>query len=388
MRLRIFLTFVMSIALTAAVSAETPPADAGDRVTLERPRARVNTVVLHGHAPARARVRIVKRTSRGWVRVGSDRADRRGRYSVRVQRPARRRWVVRAALDGTRSRRRIVAPVSTNVEPVIVSPSPVDPPPTDACGVRPLKSDGTWWECSFVDEFDGDAFDPAKWVAQETWFSGMTNGKACYVKSPSTISMGNGTLRLSAVKLAKSFECQSPFGDFPTDRAVGGITTKGRFSQAYGRFEVRARMPKTRVQGAHSAIWMFPDDRKYGAWPLSGEIDIAEWYSALPRRAFPSVHYVDGGRNIHTGHDGVLADASRYHTYAVEWTPTTMRFYYDGKLTFEHAWKPLAPLLGSQPFDQPFNVVLNQAWGGLWNAPTAETPDRVTMTVDWVRVWK
>jgi hypothetical protein len=45
-------------------------------------------------------------------------------------------------------------------------------------------------------------------------------------------------------------------------------------------------------------------------------------------------------------------------------------------------------LVGSQPFDQPFNVVLTQAWGGLWNAPTALTPNRVTMTVDRVRVWK
>jgi hypothetical protein len=45
-------------------------------------------------------------------------------------------------------------------------------------------------------------------------------------------------------------------------------------------------------------------------------------------------------------------------------------------------------VIGTQPFDQPFNVVVTQAWGGLWNAPTSATPDRVTTTVDWVRVWK
>lgn len=390
MRLRIFLTFAISMALTAAVSAETPTADAGERLTLERPRARIDTVVLHGHAPARSRVRIQKRTNRGWVRVGSDRADRRGRYRVRIQRPTRRRWEVRAVTEGRRSRHRTVAPVQSAVDPIAVDPPPAsDPPPAaDACGAAQQKRDGSWWECSFVDDFDGDAFDPTRWIAQETYFSGMTNGTACYVKSPSTVSVSGGQLHLSAVKLAEAFTCRSPFGDFSTDRAVGGITTKGRFSQAYGRFEVRARMPHLRVQGAHSAIWMFPDARKYGAWPLSGEIDIAEWYSALPRRVYPSVHYVDGLRNVHTGHDGVIDNASDFHTYAVEWTPRTMRFYYDDTLTFEHAWTPLAPLLGSQPFDQPFNVVLNQAWGGLWNAPTADTPDRVTMTVDWVRVWK
>ena len=36
----------------------------------------------------------------------------------------------------------------------------------------------------------------------------------------------------------------------------------------------------------------------------------------------------------------------------------------------------------------PFNVVLTQAWGGLWDAPTDATPYRVTMTVDGVRVWR
>ena len=381
MRSRALVVLFSCLVATVAVVVVAPPSDAGRRVTLDRPRVKTDTVVLHGKAPARARVRIVRRTDDGWVRVATDRAGRLGHYRVRVARPARAEWRIRAVSRGVRSTRRTVTPART------ATSSPTAPTP-DACGVRPQKADGSWWECTFVDEFAGDAVDPTKWVAQETSISGMTNGTACYVDSPSTLSVTGGALRLSAVKLAESFKCESPFGSFATNRAAAAVTTKGRFSQAYGRFEVRARMAETRAPGAHSAFWLFPDARKYGAWPLSGEIDVAEWYSALPRRVFPSVHYVDGDRNVHTGQDGVVADASAYHTYAVEWTPKRMRFYYDGLLTFEHSWTALAPLLGSQPFDQPFNVVLTQAWGGLWNAPTAETPDTVTMVVDWVRVWK
>ncbi|PWN04723.1 hypothetical protein DJ010_03655 [Nocardioides silvaticus] len=222
--------------------------------------------------------------------------------------------------------------------------------------------------------------------------NGLYAGSACYVDSAQTVTVSGGALHLSAVKHAEPITCATPWGSLPTDRVAGAVTTKGRFAQAYGRFEVRARMPQTRVQGAHSAIWMFPDAPTYGAWPLSGEIDIAEWYSVLPDRVYPSVHYSDGDRDVHTGQDGYVSDASDYHTYAVEWTPREMRFYYDGELTFEHSWNALDallnPLLGSAPFDQPFNVVLTQGWGGFWNAPTTDTPDQVTMTIDRVRVWR
>ena len=41
-----------------------------------------------------------------------------------------------------------------------------------------------------------------------------------------------------------------------------------------GRIEVEAQMPAG--DWLWPAIWMLPVDNKYGAWPLSGEIDIAE----------------------------------------------------------------------------------------------------------------
>ena len=50
-------------------------------------------------------------------------------------------------------------------------------------------------------------------------------------------------------------------------------------------------MPGTNVQGAHSALWLYPNSNLYGAWPNSGEIDVGEWYSAIPDHVYPSVHY-------------------------------------------------------------------------------------------------
>lgn len=264
-------------------------------------------------------------------------------------------------------------------------------PAPDQCGERLAKDDGTWWECSFVDNFSGTALDPGKWIAQDSSIWGVTNGPAgCFVNKPWNIQVADGRLRLTARKLRTEFLCRSPLGAFRTKLASTTVTTRDRFSQAYGRFEVRARMPKTRAPGSHSAIWMFPNRQTYGHWPASGEIDIAEWFSARPDQVYPSVHYVGETGNTHTGHDGVVPNVNDFHTYGVTWTPTTMKFYYDGTLVYEHSWTDLvkAPLVASQPFDKPFNVVLGQLWGQLWNAPTAETPNAHQLVVDWVRVWK
>ncbi len=375
---------------TSSVPVEAATSEGEVSVTLERPRTRSDTVVLRGTAPARARVRIVRRVEDGWVRVTVDRANRRGRYRVIVPWSADARWVVRAASRGTRSETRTVGAdqLPAVVDPPVDEP-PVEPPPVDACGEQPLKADGTRWECSFVDDFSGTELDGSRWLAHETSFSGITNGpEGCFRKEPWTVAVENGTLLLSAQRTEEPFTCHSPLGSFTTHRASAAISTKGRFNQAFGRFAFRAKLPTVRVPGSHSTLWLFPDKRTYGPWPLSGEIDVAEWYSALPGQVFPSLHYADGNRDVNSGLDGLIADVSEYHTYVLEWTPTKMQFFYDERLVHEHQWTPLAPLLGSQPFDKPFNVVLNQVWGQLWNAPGAETPDRATMTVDWVRVWK
>lgn len=258
----------------------------------------------------------------------------------------------------------------------------------DDCGRRRTKADGTRWRCTFADNFDGSELDASKWLAQQTAKTGITNGtEGCYLQSPQAIRVVDGRLRLIARRVDQEFRCESPLGGFRTRLASAAVTTRGRFSQAYGRFAFRANLPRARVAGPHTALWLYPNGHTYGAWPHSGEVDVAEWFSALPRQVFPSVHYVDGASNVHSS-DSSIANVSRFHSYALEWTPTTMRFYYDGELTYRHAWDPADPLESPQPFDQPFNVVLSQVWGGLWNAPTASTPDVNRLVVDWVQVWE
>jgi beta-glucanase (GH16 family) len=264
---------------------------------------------------------------------------------------------------------------------------------TEPCGGSLAKSGGGTWRCSFADEFSGSALNGAKWIAQRTDTSGYINGlTACFVDSPNNISVSNGSLKLTARKEAAPFNCGNQYYSFPTQYTSGMVTTAlGRFSQAYGRFEVRAKLWSASVKGLHTAFWLWPlNQKKYGAWPASGEIDIAEMYSAYPDRAIPYIHYnaqaIDP--NV-TNTSCMISDLAAFHTYTVEWTPSAIKIIYDGRTCLIDKWNPLAPLVSPQPFDQPFIISLTQALGIGGNAfDPATTPLPATTVVDYVRVWK
>ncbi|GAA3829124.1 glycoside hydrolase family 16 protein [Nocardioides panacisoli] len=375
MRIRFAVATSAIAAIIAGFAFTVTPSLGVERVTLERPHIEGKHVVLTGSDPALTTIRILRRISGDWVDLTSERSGPTGRYRIDLPRPAGVAWIVLASARGAQSRVRTVRP------------SPIDTTPSDACGPGVRKADGSFWACTFVDDFSAGALDSAKWVPQQTSITGVANGTACLLAGPDQISVTDGSATLRARHLATPITCKSPYGDFVTDRVSSTITTKGLFSQAYGRFSFRAQFSTARVPGAHSAVWLYPDRQTYGRWPLSGEVDVAEWFSALPAGVFSSLHYVDGRTNVHTGRAHVV-DVSRWHVYTVEWTPPIMRFYLDGTMVYQHTWRPSDPLRSPQPFDQPFNVVLTQGWGQLWNAPVATTPQTVEMKIDYVRVWK
>ena len=130
---------------------------------------------------------------------------------------------------------------------------------------------------------------------------------------------------------------------------------------------------------------MYPQNPAYGPWPHSGEIDVAEWFgNNHTDHVFPSVHYAGENTALSTGHDCVVNTPNgAFHTYAVEWTATSMQFFYDDKLCFQHSPAPAAPLVAPRPFDQPFDLVMTQT--GVRGGPVGTS---TTMSVDWVRAWK
>jgi beta-glucanase (GH16 family) len=237
--------------------------------------------------------------------------------------------------------------------------------------------------CTFDDEFSGTALNPAKWDAVTTATSWFSSAGECYVNDPAQIKVAGGHLTLAATKLSSPAPC----GPITSAYRSGMITTKYRFAQTYGRFEVRAKLPGG--TGFQPALWMYPRDMAYG--DRSGEIDIAEYYGTR-NIVSPHVHAHDaaGVDQAPGAYCHVANAAESFHTYTVEWLPSNgIRFLYDGTLCMTlRTWNPGPPLVAPQPFDKPFFINLQLALGFGANAPTTSTPFPSDLVIDYVRVWK
>jgi beta-glucanase (GH16 family) len=134
---------------------------------------------------------------------------------------------------------------------------------------------------------------------------------------------------------------------------------------------------------------MWPDNPvKYGPWPLSGEIDVAEVYSQYNDRAIPFVHYWPG-KTSQTNNYCTLT-VTNFHTYVVEWTTTNIKITFDGKVCVNETITPWG-MTAPAPFDQPFMLALMQGLGVGGNRLDPAKPPSAfpaTMEVDWVKAWK
>ena len=260
-------------------------------------------------------------------------------------------------------------------------------PSVSSCGGEtPAATNRSAWTCTFDDEFSTNTLDPRKWAVQTTAGSGFTAGPVCFVNNPNNVSISGGTLNLTVRKEATPFVCRRGYS---TQYTAGEVMTYNLFSQAYGRFEVRARFPASTVAGLQSALWLFPQNyAKFGPWPWSGEIDIAEEYSRYADRAIPYIHYVPATTDSHVTNDYCLLDVSAFHTYTVLWTSSSITILFDGKTCVQDTWTPAPPLVAPEPFNQPFMIALTQGLGIGGNAfDAATTPLPATTQIDYVRVW-
>jgi beta-glucanase (GH16 family) len=128
-------------------------------------------------------------------------------------------------------------------------------------------------------------------------------------------------------------------------------------------------------------------------WPLCGEIDIMENIGSEPSINHGSLHMPAAGTTNdaqltgqYTIPNGVrLGDA--FHTYAIEWSASAIKFYVDGNLY--ETQSPATATGRTWEYDHPFFILLNVAVGGQFpGAPDTTTTFPQTMKVDWVRAYE
>ena len=157
------------------------------------------------------------------------------------------------------------------------------------------------------------------------------------------------------------------------------------------------------TQGAWPAFWMLPQSTDiYGAWPVSGEIDIMETCGKFndhsTNAACGTLHWgVPDHVYKGSGYVDLATDYSYFHTYAVDWEPGKITWLYDGRVVnVLQNWESMISgttdsLSYDAPFDQPYYLLLNLAvdsgqFGGAVNRATFQ--DDINMYVDYVRVFQ
>jgi beta-glucanase (GH16 family) len=269
----------------------------------------------------------------------------------------------------------------------------------------------TNWRLVWSDEFngpDGSAPDPTKWtydigVDDDGWGN---NELEYYTNRRQNAVVQGGNLVITAVRepftgpkypASGHDEAQSTGqnaareGVVTRDYTSARLKTQGLFSQAYGRFEARIKIPYG--QGMWPAFWMLGDDIDKVDWPRSGEIDIMENIGKEPNKVHGSIH---GPGPSGSGTDDMTAIytlpagqrfADAFHIFAVEWEPKVIRFYVDDTL-YETATPSGLPKGSGWKFDHPFFVLLNLAVGGDWpGSPDSTTHFPGQILVDYVRVY-
>lgn len=171
------------------------------------------------------------------------------------------------------------------------------------------------------------------------------------------------------------------------------ITTYGIQSWKYGRFEIKARVPKG--FGTWPAIWLMPDSYEEGEpWPNCGEIDIMEH---LGKNEGVIHHSLHTGKYHFQDHDSqytIVADkvdaTKKSVLYSCEWTENHIEFFLDdisvGKL--RKGQENRTTDYNGWPFDKPFYLIINLAIGGYWGATIDQSIFPAVMEVDYVRVYQ
>lgn len=231
------------------------------------------------------------------------------------------------------------------------------------------------------DEFDGPAgasVDRAKWKT-EVGGDGFGNRERELYTDANAVLDGQGHLVITA--RAESHDgCWYGTCLYTSAR----LDTKALFTQAYGRFEARIRIP--RGQGMWPAFWLLGCTGAVG-WPDCGEIDIMENIGREPNRVHGTVH--GPGYSGEAGIGGpTMFDGDDFHVYAVDWRPGDIRWFVDGRPYF-HVTPASLPKGAKWVFDHPFFVILNLAVGGGWPGdPDATTKLPQQMVIDYVRVYR
>ena len=235
------------------------------------------------------------------------------------------------------------------------------------------------------DEFDtGTALDSAVW-SYDLGAGGWGNKELQeYTNNSENVRIEDGNLVITV---------QEAGGSFTSAR----VRTEDKLTFKYGTIEARIKVPDL-ADGLWPAFWTLGNDFSLVGWPYCGELDVMEMGSSsaisanvINRRVGSAAHWDNEGQwssySRHLDVDSDLDDG--FHIFSMDWTPTRITTYIDGKQIWTFHIES-GSCADCSEFHQPHFIILNMAVGGTYtgilnnNEITATTP--AEMQIDYVRI--
>lgn len=253
------------------------------------------------------------------------------------------------------------------------------------------SNDKSWkLDASKSDEFNGTVIDFNKWKHHPDWGTCWHDSKNKYYTNYSSdnyfIKDGVLTLKLEKEKctcyhIDKQYiqETGSLYKTYNANYTQGALFSYGTYN--YGYFEMRCILPNREIyKGINPCFWLYEgksnSEGKREEWH---EIDIFEFNGYRDKHTC-NVHYLDKSMIPNYIPKGKKEDDYRwqlrhndepyydfdvnfnsYHTFACEWTPDYINFYYDDKLvrstnvSYCSKLKPMFMLITTEAFDGKFD---------------------------------
>ena len=246
------------------------------------------------------------------------------------------------------------------------------------------------WELVWADEFDNEEIDESKWNKLR-WRPGWVNNEQqAYTDRDINLYLDDGNLVIQGLIEPGYYGTDYTGTAYNSDYTSGRMNTDDKVSWTYGRFDIRAKLPKGK--GSWPAIWMLGENISTVGWPNCGEIDIMEHVGFDDGRIHASIHTEDYNHMNNTQKSGstfIETATDSFHIYSLEWSPTYLHYLIDNESYF-FVYNGSNGDVAKWPFDEPEYIILNLAIGGDWGGIQGIDPSAfpMKMLVDYVRVYK
>ena len=229
----------------------------------------------------------------------------------------------------------------------------------------------------FDDEFDTlnvSAHGPGTtWTAHTPWGGDFGDARFTDPGPEFPFKVANGLLSITAVK--------DPDGRWRSGLLASVDATGAGFSQQYGYFEIRAKLPAGK--GLWPAFWLNTVAPKGWHGPTV-EIDVFEHYGQFPADFHTGV-LVWPHPDAYPGFDAMHAVipvpagslSAEFHRWGVDVEPDWVTVYFDGAFR----WRCKTP----PEHRNKLMILTNLAMGSGW--PINETPNPSVMQVDYIRAY-